>query len=194
MVQGSKVVCVDVITERRRRTEGAGTRTGKLGSFCMVPQLLAGLKMTWLVIGRSVDRATRLSRPRAVRPAAPGAQFDHCHAHFTRSPAIAPTTSTACPVLPSQTAALESRKSPIRRPNPKILHESHEPWSNPRNFLRKRNFLNNRKNRRCFYKNLPWLVFENVLTVSDLGNCRRLSGSCRRRRRNWRQMESWRPC
>lgn len=102
-------------SSRRNSSSSSSSRTGKLGSFCMVPQLLAGLKMTWLVIGRSVDRATRLSRPHAVRPAAPGAQFDHCHAHFTRSPAIAPTTSTACLVLPSQIAALESDKGPISK-------------------------------------------------------------------------------
>lgn len=44
------------------------------------------------MIGRSVDRATRLSCPPAVVPAAPGAQLDHCNARFMN---IQPSPTTS---------------------------------------------------------------------------------------------------
>jgi hypothetical protein len=67
--QSSRDVCVRVVTGRRRHEQRKQAQEqGKLGSFCMVPQpqLRAGLERIWIVIGRSVDRATRLSSPRAA--------------------------------------------------------------------------------------------------------------------------------
>jgi hypothetical protein len=71
LIQGSKDVCVRIVTERRRHEQekAVAARTGKLGSFlhgAAAAAYFADLERIWIVIGRSVDRATRLSSPRAA--------------------------------------------------------------------------------------------------------------------------------
>jgi hypothetical protein len=97
--QSSRDVCVRVVTGRRRHEQRKQAQEqGKLGSFCMVPQpqLRAGLERIWIVIGRSVDRATRLSSPPLLVPVWLGAHFGHCCAqlyHYCARFVKFPTTS-----------------------------------------------------------------------------------------------------
>lgn len=103
--------------EQKEQEQEQNREVGQLLLHGAAATLLAGLKMTWLVvIGRSVDRATRLSCPRAARCSARCARctIRPCPCTFLISPAIAPTTSNPGPVLPSETAALASEKIPSK--------------------------------------------------------------------------------